>query len=104
MRTAFRTCPLCEATCGLAVTVDDASGRVTKVRGDADDVFSRGFLCPKGVALADLHHDPDRLRTPLVRGDDGELAPATWEEAFAQWPRDGGWARGSSSRCRGRRS
>ena len=78
-----RTCPLCEATCGLAVTVDDASGRVTKVRGDADDVFSRGFLCPKGVALADLHHDPDRLRTPLVRGADGELRPAGWDEAFA---------------------
>ncbi|HTE62460.1 MAG TPA: molybdopterin-dependent oxidoreductase [Solirubrobacteraceae bacterium] len=79
-RTAFRTCPFCEATCGLEVTVrgDD----VVKVRGDADDVFSRGFLCPKGVALKDLHDDPDRLRTPLVRGADGELRPAGWEEAF----------------------
>ena len=80
-RTAFRTCPFCEATCGLAVTVrgDD----VVRVRGDAGDVFSRGFLCPKGVALKDLHEDPDRLRTPLVRGPDGELRPATWDEAFA---------------------
>jgi anaerobic selenocysteine-containing dehydrogenase len=79
-RTAFRTCPFCEATCGLEVTVrgDD----VVKVRGDADDVFSRGFLCPKGVALKDLHEDPDRLRTPLVRGADGELRPASWDEAF----------------------
>jgi anaerobic selenocysteine-containing dehydrogenase len=83
MRTAYRTCPLCEATCGLAITVDDASGQVTRVRGDAEDVFSQGFLCPKGVALADLHDDPDRVRTPLVRGTDGELAPATWDEAFA---------------------
>jgi len=81
-RTALRTCPFCEATCGLAVTVrgDD----VVKVRGDADDVFSRGFLCPKGVALKDLHDDPDRLRTPLLRGADGELEAATWEQAYAR--------------------
>ena len=55
-RTAFRTCPFCEATCGLAVTL--RGDAVVKVRGDADDVFSRGFLCPKGVALKDLHEDP----------------------------------------------
>ena len=54
-----------------------------KVRGDADDVFSHGFLCPKGVALKDLHEDPDRLRTPLLRGADGELRPASWDEALA---------------------
>jgi anaerobic selenocysteine-containing dehydrogenase len=79
-RTAFRTCPFCEATCGLAVTVrgDD----VVRVRGDAEDVFSRGFLCPKGVALKDLHDDPDRLRTPMVRDAAGELRPASWETAF----------------------
>ena len=76
-RTAFRTCPFCEATCGLEVTL--RGDEVVKVRGDDDDVFSRGFLCPKGVALKDLHEDPDRLRTPLVRGADGELAPASWE-------------------------
>ena len=80
-RTAFRSCPFCEATCGLEVTL--RGDEVVKVRGDGDDVFSRGFLCPKGVALKDLHEDPDRLRTPLVRGADGELAPASWEEAWA---------------------
>src|SRR5215216_8100438 len=79
-RAAFRTCPFCEATCGLAVTV--RGEQVLNVRGDADDVFSRGFLCPKGVALKDLHEDPDRLRTPLVRGADGELRPASWELAL----------------------
>ena len=79
-RTAFRTCPFCEATCGLEVTL--RGDEVVKVRGDADDVFSRGFLCPKGVALKDLHEDPDRLRTPLVRGADGELRPASWDEAL----------------------
>ena len=51
------------------------------VRGDADDVFSNGFICPKGVALGDLHHDPARLRTPMVR-DNGDLREATWDEAF----------------------
>src|SRR4051794_19109828 len=83
MATAYRTCPLCEATCGLELEVDEAAHTITKVRGDKDDVFSRGFLCPKGVSLKELHDDPDRLRAPLVRGDDGELHEATWDEAFA---------------------
>ena len=73
---AYRTCPLCEATCGLAIDVAD--GRVERIRGDADDVFSRGFLCPKGVSLKPLHEDPDRLRAPLVDGRE-----ASWDEAFA---------------------
>lgn len=79
--TAFRTCPLCEAGCGLELTVE--AGRVTRIRGDVDDVFSRGFLCPKGSTLRQLHDDPDRLRLPLVRRD-GELVEVSWEEAFAE--------------------
>ncbi|SHM54125.1 molybdopterin-dependent oxidoreductase [Cryptosporangium aurantiacum] len=79
-RTAYRTCPLCEAVCGLEITL---SGRdVVRVRGDRDDVFSRGFICPKGATLGDLDQDPDRLTGPLVRRD-GVLTPATWDEAFA---------------------
>lgn len=78
--TAYRTCPFCEATCGLEITIAD--GEVTRVRGDDEDVFSAGFLCPKGVSLKDLHDDPDRLRTPMVREGDGHR-PATWDEAFA---------------------
>jgi anaerobic selenocysteine-containing dehydrogenase len=80
-RTAVRTCPFCEATCGLEITV--RGDEVVKVRGDAEDVFSHGFLCPKGVALKDLHEDPDRLRTPMVRDAGGELRPASWEAAWA---------------------
>jgi len=57
---------------------------VVKVRGDAEDVFSTGFICPKGFAIKALHEDPDRLRTPLVREADGSFAPATWDEAFAE--------------------
>ena len=79
--TVVRTCPLCEATCGLELTVAD--GAVRSIRGDKDDVFSAGFICPKGTTLGHLHDDPDRLRGPLVRRD-GELRPATWEEAFAE--------------------
>ncbi|HVV87215.1 MAG TPA: molybdopterin-dependent oxidoreductase, partial [Kofleriaceae bacterium] len=80
--TRYRTCHLCEATCGLTVEVDDDARRVTSVRGDADDVFSRGYLCPKAHALIALHDDPDRLRAPLVRKG-GALVPASWAEAFA---------------------
>ena len=76
----YRTCPFCEATCGLAVTM--RGDEVLSVRGDADDVFSRGFLCPKSQGLKQLHEDPDRLTKPLVRRD-GELVEASWEEAFA---------------------
>jgi len=80
-RHASRTCPLCEATCGVTIALDDDTPRA--VRGDAADPFSRGYLCPKAAALPALHADPDRLRTPLVRGADGELRPASWAEAFA---------------------
>ncbi|WP_109033603.1 molybdopterin-dependent oxidoreductase [Streptomyces rubrogriseus] len=78
-RTALRICPLCEATCGLALTVDGST--VTAARGDRDDVFSRGFICPKGASFGAVDSDPDRLRAPLVRRN-GELREATWEEAF----------------------
>lgn len=80
MTEALRICPLCEATCGLVLTIEDKA--VVKVRGDDDDVFSHGFLCPKGVALGELHADPRRLRSPMVRDDSGELREATWDEAF----------------------
>ncbi|MFD8983775.1 molybdopterin-dependent oxidoreductase [Streptomyces sp. NPDC059564] len=78
-RTAPRICPLCEATCGLTLTIEGTT--VTGARGDRDDVFSRGFVCPKGAAFGALDADPDRLRTPLVRRD-GQLREATWEEAY----------------------
>ncbi|MDH2391460.1 molybdopterin oxidoreductase family protein [Streptomyces sp. HNM0663] len=78
-RTALRICPLCEATCGLSLTVED--GRVTGARGDRDDIFSRGFICPKGASFGELDADPDRLRTPLVRTG-GRLREASWAEAF----------------------
>ena len=84
--THFRTCPLCEATCGLEITM--AGDQVKRIRGDQADVFSHGFICPKGSTLRQLHEDPDRLRAPLVRrGDDPATATweeVTWDEAFAE--------------------
>jgi anaerobic selenocysteine-containing dehydrogenase len=78
--THFRTCPLCEATCGLELTMEGDT--LLRVRGDDDDVFSKGFICPKGTAVKQLHEDPDRLRAPMIR--EGEtFREATWEEAFA---------------------
>jgi anaerobic selenocysteine-containing dehydrogenase len=74
-----RTCPLCEATCGL--TIEVADGAVRRIRGDRDDVFSHGYLCPKGSTLKQLHEDPDRLRRPLVRRD-GVHVEVSWEEAW----------------------
>ncbi len=77
--TALRICPFCEATCGLTLTIED--GRVTGARGDREDVFSAGFICPKGASFAELDNDPDRLSRPMVRRD-GVLTEATWDEAF----------------------
>src|SRR5690349_19078029 len=79
-RTVFRTCTLCEAMCGLKLELE--RDRIVLVRGDEDDLFSKGYICPKGVAIGDVHHDPDRLRTPLKRAADGSFAPIGWEEAF----------------------
>jgi anaerobic selenocysteine-containing dehydrogenase len=78
--TVYRTCSLCEATCGLAFDVED--NRVVAVRPDADDVFSGGYVCPKGVTMADVHDDPDRLRQPMRKTETGRFEPVSWDEAF----------------------
>jgi anaerobic selenocysteine-containing dehydrogenase len=80
-RTHLRTCPLCEAMCGLELHVED--DRVALIRPDREDVWSKGFICPKGTTLGHLHDDPDRLRAPMVR--EGETwREVGWEEAFAR--------------------
>lgn len=77
--THFRTCHLCEATCGLEITTKGDA--VVRIRGDRDDVFSHGFICPKGSTIKDLDADPDRLRHPMIRTG-SQWRKATWEEAF----------------------
>ncbi len=77
----LRTCPLCEAMCGLQLHVED--GRVTLIRPNRDDVWSKGFICPKGTTLGHIHEDPDRVRVPMVR--DGETwREVSWDDAFAR--------------------
>ena len=65
--------------CGLEIHV--AEGRVTNIRGNHDDVWSRGHLCPKGVSLAAVHDDPDRIRSPLIKVD-GHWQEVSWDAAF----------------------
>jgi len=77
----YRICPLCEACCGLEVRTEGR--KVISIRGMDSDPFSRGYLCPKAVALKDLHEDPDRLRQPLLKRD-GRHVPVSWDEAFAE--------------------
>lgn len=78
-RTVHRACHLCEALCGIDIQARD--DEVVSVRGDFADTFGRGHICPKAVALIDLHNDPDRLRTPMRRVGDGWEAMG-WDEAF----------------------
>ena len=79
--THISQCTLCEAHCGIHVTVTD--GKVSRIEGNPDDVFSKGYICPKATAMGGLHHDPDRLRTPLRRVGD-RFEPVSWDAAFAE--------------------
>lgn len=77
--THYRTCNLCEAMCGLAIEMDGE--RIVSIKGDKDDPFSRGHICPKAVALQDVYADPDRLKQPLRRTAAGwEIIG--WDEAL----------------------
>ncbi|MBL8949272.1 MAG: molybdopterin-dependent oxidoreductase [Myxococcaceae bacterium] len=77
----LRACTLCEATCGVVITTEN--GRITDLRGDPDDPFSKGYLCPKAMGLKDVHEDPDRLKTPRVR-EGSTWKEVSWDEAFAR--------------------
>ena len=78
--TVFHTCSLCEAICGLKFEVE--GNRILSVRPDEDDVFSKGYVCPKGIAIAAIHDDPDRLRRPVRRNAAGRFEEISWDEAF----------------------
>jgi anaerobic selenocysteine-containing dehydrogenase len=77
----YRDCTLCEAHCGVQITVDRGEGTVVDIRGDTEDPFSRGYICPKSTGLVGLSTDPDRIRHPLVRkGND--FQEISWEDAL----------------------
>src|ERR1043165_4795990 len=75
----YRTCTLCEAMCGLAIETENQD--IVSIKGDDNDPFSKGYICPKAVALKDIHEDPDRLRQPMQRTEHG-WQPITWQHAF----------------------
>lgn len=77
--THYRTCNLCEAMCGLEIKVDGT--HILSIKGDKDDPFSRGHICPKATALEDIYHDPDRLKYPVRRTPSG-WERISWDEAF----------------------
>jgi len=78
---SYATCPLCEATCGLEIETHDRE--IISIRGDAQDVFSHGYICPKAYSLKELHADPDCIREPIVRKDD-KWINVSWDDAFAE--------------------
>ncbi len=79
IKTHYRTCNLCEAMCGLEITYQNKT--IISIKGDKKDPLSNGHVCPKSTALADLYNDPDRLKTPIKRTNNGWIA-ITWEEAY----------------------
>ena len=79
-RTHHRVCHLCEAMCGLVIQTE--GDKVTDVRGDKDDPLSRGHVCPKAVALQDIHEDTDRLRKPMKRI---RTAPGEYQHVEIEW-------------------
>ncbi|HEX7332152.1 MAG TPA: molybdopterin-dependent oxidoreductase [Pyrinomonadaceae bacterium] len=81
----YRNCNICEAICGIEITIQD--DRRLDIRGDKDDPFSRGYICPKAVALQDIHYDKDRLRYPVRRTANG-WQRIGWDEAFDEVERN----------------
>lgn len=79
--TSFATCSLCDAICGIAVEHD--GDRIVSIKGDVDDPFSKGHVCPKVMGLKHIHEDPDRVRVPLKRSPSGEFHEVTWDEALS---------------------
>ncbi len=76
-----RTCHICEANCGILVEMDDR--KVVSIKGNPDNPLSRGYICPKATAIADLQDDPDRLRRPVKRTDNG-WEEIEWETAYRE--------------------
>ena len=80
-KTSYITCPLCEASCGLEIVTQGSE--VLSIKGDSEDVFSKGHICPKAYGLKELATDPDRIREPMIRKD-GQWQTASWHEAFVE--------------------
>jgi anaerobic selenocysteine-containing dehydrogenase len=87
-------CRICEPLCGMVATIED--GKITQLRPDREHPLSRGYACPKGIAMAEIQNDPDRVLHPLKRMPNGEFERVSWEQALSDiaarmlsLPRDG---------------
>ena len=78
----LRSCPICEASCGLRIYVDKEAKSIERIEGDPDDFRSRGYLCPKAYAIKGVYEDPDRLHRPIRKLDDGTWEELGWDEAL----------------------
>lgn len=76
----YRSCNLCEAMCGIVIELDD--NQIRSIKGDKEDPFSRGHICPKAIGLKDLYEDPERVRTPLEKQADGQWREISWTDAL----------------------
>jgi predicted molibdopterin-dependent oxidoreductase YjgC len=76
------TCTFCGVGCQIDINVDPETNRIVKITSDPAYVSNEGNLCVKGRFAFNFVHHPDRLTEPLVRGEDGDLHPATWDEAL----------------------
>jgi anaerobic selenocysteine-containing dehydrogenase len=79
MKTHYRACNLCEAMCGLEIKHTD--NKIISIKGDKNDTFSRGYICPKATALQDIYEDPDRIRIPMERTASG-WQEISWQQAL----------------------
>jgi len=75
----YRNCNLCEAMCGVAIEVEDR--QIISIKGDKEDPFSKGHICPKALSLKDFHEDPDRLRKPMLKTNEG-WKEVSWGKAY----------------------
>jgi len=82
IRTHYRACNLCEAICGLEITVNE-NNEILTIKGDEKDPFSRGHICPKAVGLKDIYLDKNRLKQPIRRTETG-WEEISWDEAFTE--------------------
>jgi len=82
IETVHRSCPTCEASCGLVIEVDQAKKQILSIKGDPQDPRSKGYVCAKSQAFRYIYEDPERLQKPVRRTDEG-WEEMEWEDAFA---------------------
>ncbi|MBJ20623.1 MAG: molybdopterin-dependent oxidoreductase [bacterium] len=78
----FRSCPTCEASCGLRIEIDSQTRSVIRIEGDPADPRSEGYLCPKAYAIKEIYEDPERLKKPIRKNADGSWSEIDWDEAM----------------------